>query len=483
MTRLYLKIFITFWLATALIIVATNTVIQQFDSSPKRCLHKHQQDSDFAPALVLLHQMVGSAINRNLEEVTQDMRDLPAWSTRYFYIVDEQGREVLDRELPPGTSELLPELTNDSPFGHVVAGDRKLFGRHLILNDGNPIRLVTVSALRGETSSIDMLRQLFLNNIWPLLLIAVLISGSACFLLARFFGQGISTLQAATRRIADGDLSVRVSPHLRRRDEIAALGRDFDHMTERLEKAMLEQKRLIKDVSHELRSPLARLQVALGLAQQRSDGSINAELERIKQAADYLNDVISGILALPVHDNGGWELNDTLDLRALLENLIEHYRAEAGRRQVSIQLHTTLEEALVSTHGNMLEGVFDNVLRNALHHTRTMALRNAMALVRNPTPPTRRDSRIDIYLEAAQNQDGYQVRICDAGPGVPADQLEDIFRPFYRTDQARDRESGGYGLGLAIAQRSVALHGGQISAANRPSGGLCVTVQLPPRHN
>lgn len=465
MTRLYLKVFVTFWLITALIIVATNVLVHWFDLAPDCNLNSYRYDKDYAPARRLLFQMVGSAINRNKEELIEDMKAMPRWSTQYFYIVDDGGEELLDRPLPKGVNELLPELTSIKPYGRHIEGHQKIYGRYMSLNDGQRIKVVTVSSTQDDPSEADIMRQLFISNIWPLLLVSILICGVACFFLARHFSRSVATLQKATKQIANGDLSVRVSSHFAgRRDEIAALGRDFDHMTERLEKAMLEQKRLIKDVSHELRSPLARLQVALGIAQQRSDGGVDKELDRIKKAADYLGDVISDILALPVHDAGGWELNDTLDLRALMETLMDNYRIDAERKDVTLKLVTSLDEALVSTHGNMLVGVFENILRNALHYT---------------YPST--TVRLVLERLEAQKQDDaqYCVKICDEGPGVPPESLTDIFQPFYRTDEDRNRESGGYGLGLAIAQRSVALHQGSIQASNRQGGGLCVEVCLP----
>lgn len=461
MTRLYLKIFFTFWIITAAIIVATNVLVHWFDLVPEPKLHQHRYDQNYEPARRLLFQMVGSAINRNTEELIEDMRSMPSWSTRYFYIVDDNGKDLLERPLPEGVSELLPKLTSIKPYGRHIEGTQKIFGRYLSLNDGERIKVLTVSSTEEDTSEADIIWQLFISNIWPLLSVSILICGAACFFLARHFARGVNTLQKATQQIANGDLSVRVSPQFAgRRDEIAKLGRDFDHMTERLEKAMLEQKRLIKDVSHELRSPLARLQVALGLAQQRSGGRVDKELDRIKKAADYLGDVISDILALPVHDNGGWELDDTLDLRALLETLMDNYRLEAERKGVRLRLDTDLEEALVPTHGNMLVGVFENILRNALHYTHP-------------------DTPVTLSLEQAPKDGQYSVQVCDSGPGVPEESLSDIFQPFYRTDEDRNRDSGGYGLGLAIAQRSVALHQGLIKARNRPEGGLCVRVDLP----
>lgn len=458
MTRLYLKIFFTFWLITALIIVATNLVFHWMDLGPDR---KLQVDGYDEPAKRLLFQMVGTAINRNTDEVVREMRAMPVWSTRHFYVIDKNNRDLLDRPLPPGVMVILPKLTSRHPYDKVQDRNRKLFGRYITLNDGNSVKLITISTGRDDESERDVIWDLFINNIWPLLLVSVLISGTACFVLALHFTRSINTLQQATRQIARGDLGVRVSPKFSgRRDEIASLGRDFDHMTERLQKAMQEQKRLIKDVSHELRSPLARLQVALGLAQQRSNGNVDKELERIKQAADYLNNVITDILALPVNDSGDWELDDTLDMRALLETLVENYQSEASEKGITLILNAPFEEALVPTRGNMLVGVCENILRNALHYT--------------PNP-----GKIWIDIGLADSPRAYVIQICDSGPGVAQEHLEDIFQPFYRTDEARARESGGYGLGLAIAQRSVALHKGEINATNRPEGGLCVTITLP----
>ncbi len=461
MTRLYLKIFFTFWLITAAIIVGTNIVVHWFDMTPEGNLQHDNDSGDDDPAKRLLFQMVGNAVNRNARQLVQDLRSMPTWSTRYVYVIDRENRDLLDRPLPPGVMFLAPRLTAKHPFDRVQDRNRKLFGRYITLNDGTSVKLITISSGRDEGQDRDIIWELFIDNIWPLLLVSILVSGSACFFLARHFTRSINTLQKATQQIARGDLSVRISDQFYgRKDEVAALGRDFDHMTERLQKAMQEQKRLIKDVSHELRTPLARLQIALALARQRSNGIVDQELDRIKQAADYLNDIITDILTLPVQGQDSWVLDDVLDLVSLLQILIENYQTDAQEKNIQIQFKCTLEEALVSTHGNMLVGVFENTLRNALLYTPANA---------------------EICVQINETGDGeyYRIDIIDQGPGVPDDALESIFQPFYRTDEARARESGGYGLGLAIAQRSVSLHQGRIWAENRPVGGLSLCIMLP----
>src|SRR5690606_32499770 len=148
MTRLYLKIFITFWLITALIIVATNVVVHWFDMAPDRM--QRSVDRDEEPAKRLLFQMTGAAINRNTEQVIQDMRNMPAWSTRFFYVVDRSNNDLLGRPLPPGVSVLLPKLTSRHPYAKVQDRNRKLFGRYITLNDGNSVKLITSSPGRDD---------------------------------------------------------------------------------------------------------------------------------------------------------------------------------------------------------------------------------------------------------------------------------------------------------------------------------------------
>jgi len=455
MTRLSIKIFFTFWLITAVIIVGTNIVVHSFDMSPEGNVH----NSDEEPAKRLLFQVVGNALNRNINELAQDLSSMPRWSTRFIYVIDKNDEDLLQRTLPPGVMVLVPQLTSKQPFGKIQDRNRKIFGRYITLNDGNAIRVITISSGKDEGPDRDIIWELFLDNIWPLLLVSILVSGSACFFLARYFTQSIRTLQEATQQIAQGDLSVRISHRFAgRKDEIAALGRDFDNMTEHLDQLMQEQKRLIKDVSHELRTPLARLQFAVGLAQKRSNGLVDNELTRIKQNADYLNNIITDSLNLPVQGQQKFQLDDVMDLVALVSTLIENYSVEASEKHVTIHFQCDLEEALVATHGNMLLGVFENILRNALAYTRE-------------------NTQILVELQKINNM--HLLCITDQGPGVDAHHLENIFKPFFRTDEARTRESGGYGLGLAIAHRSVVLHGGQISAINNPKGGLTIRVTLP----
>ena len=461
MTRLYLKIFLTFWLITAVIIVGTNIVVHWFDMTPEGNLQNAHLKHTEEPAKRLLFQMAGSIINRNQTEIRKDMAALPAWSAHFIFALDVNDEDLLKRPLPPGVLVLSSQLTSRHPYEKVQDRNRKLFGRYITLNDGNSIKLITISDGFDENPDRDIIWELFINNIWPLLLVSILVSGSACFFLARHFTSSIKHLQETIQKVSSGDLSARVSKHFsKRKDEIATLGRDFDQMTARLEKAMLEQKRLIKDVSHELRTPLARLQFALALAQQRSNGLVDSELERIKQAADYLGNIITEILSLPVHDQQSWQLDDTLDLYSLLASIVSDYEQMASEKSIQVSITSNCEEALVATHGNMLVGVFENILRNAIHYTP-------------------QDGKIYIDLSFLPDENFFSVAIADSGIGVPKEFLSDIFQPFFRTDSARDRESGGHGLGLAIAHRSVALHYGKIWAENCPEGGLKITVELP----
>ena len=451
MSKLYWKIFVGFWATTIVMILGTFAVVHETNDSHKSKASTKESSSHAAR---VLHYVVRGAINQNLGDLKASLQETPERAMRNLFIVDGNNTDLLQRPLPPGVEKLLKSLSPRHPYIQLRQKTTDMFGRYVILRDGSHLRFVATS----NPEEMSIFWQLFFQNFWPVFLIAILISGSVCYFMAIYVTRPLQALKRATRRIADGDLSVRISTENKGRGgDIADLSKDFDHMVERLQESMDEQKRLIKDVSHELRSPLMRLQFALGLAQQRSNGNVDAELERIRSAADYLNDIISDILSLPINENDTWDLNDTIDLKALLETLMDSYLDQAQARKIKLNLNC-LNEALVPTHGNTLVGVFENLITNALRYTH--------------------DST-SIDVEVKRDHENIVIEVCDHGSGLDEKQLHAIFKPFYRTDEARDRASGGYGLGLAIAQRSVALHKGHITATNNPGGGLCVAVSLP----
>lgn len=459
MTKVYLKLFLGFWCITVLILVGTGLVSHLLDLRPDKHLSSKQKFHQSTAAERLLKEVVREAVNYKLEDIRQGMQEMPENAIRLVFVIDENHRDLLYRPLPNGIEKILAQLDITHPEVKFQHDEASYFGRFLLLPDGTGIKIVT----RDSPDDTGLWWQLYFYNIWLPLLISISISGAACLILAKRLSRGIDILRNATRRIAAGDLSVRVSHKFnvfnkKRRDEIADLSLEFDHMVMRLDKSMQEQQRLIKDVSHELRSPLARLQFALALAQQKCMGDVEPELDKVKQAADYLNDIISDILSLPMTDTAAWELTDAIDLKTLLETLVDDYRAQASEKEVSLVLHTPINDALVATHGNSLIGVFENIIRNALHYTP-------------------KGSTVSLELDNS-SKNTFTLEVRDMGKGVPADNLDDIFKPFFRTDEARARSSGGHGLGLAIAKRTVELHDGTISARNHQNGGLCISVSL-----
>lgn len=457
LNRAYVRIFLSFWLMTIIMVTGSIVVVHWYELSPNRQIsHLHDSLYDSQTGR-LLKDVISEAVNYPMANVIAGLEHMPDWAAANIYLVDDKGQDLLQRAIPPKINQILGQINAASPtYPAAKQQPDGYIGRYLQLQDGSHLRVVSLPDAEGS----HLRWRLFFYRLWPVLLICTLISAATTYILTRHFTRDVHLIQNAARRIAKGDMRVGLKSEFGNRfDEMAILAGDIDQMAHSLRKAMLEQKRLIKDVSHELRSPLARLQIALAIAQQRSNGTIDTELERIREAADYLNDVISDILSLPMNEMGEWELNDAVELNSLLWTLISHCRCEAKHKRVNLNLRSDVEDGLVMTHGNTLIGAIENIVRNAIHYT---------------VP----DSCIDISLQE-QGPDGYIIRVRDHGPGVAESNLEDIFEPFYRTDEARARSSGGYGLGLSIAQRTVVLHGGKISAANHKGGGLELTVSLP----
>ncbi len=242
-----------------------------------------------------------------------------------------------------------------------------------------------------------------------------------------------------------------------RRDELAALATDFDQMAEQIESLVNGQRRLLGDISHELRSPLARLNVALELARQRAGEDAATALQRIEREAETLNEMIGQLLALTRLENHTEAVQRTsFDLAQLIREIVDDADYEAKNCNRLVRLESP-ELCHVLGNEQLLRRAVENVVRNAVQFTAD-------------------GTEVEVKLACG---DQAVITVRDHGPGVPAEALDKLFRPFYRVDEARDRESGGTGLGLAIAERAVRLHGGTVEAANVVTGGLAVTIILP----
>jgi two-component system sensor histidine kinase CpxA len=291
------------------------------------------------------------------------------------------------------------------------------------------------------------------------ILIAVISSGLVCYILARYLTQPVVRLRAATQKLAAGDLSARAgADRSRRRDEIGELVRDFDSMARRLQTMVQAQSRLWHDISHELRSPLARLNVALELARQRSGPEAEAALDRIDLETNRLNELIGRLLTIARLESGEDAARiGPVNLRLLIQDIAKDADFEAQGRNCHVEV-VPGPDCQITGSSSLLRSAIENVVRNALRYTR---------------------EGTSVRVEMECDFQGVLVRVLDSGPGVPDGELEKLFRPFYRIDDARGRQTGGVGLGLAIAERAVRLHGGSIRASNRPEGGLLVELRLP----
>ncbi|HEY6490202.1 MAG: ATP-binding protein [Terracidiphilus sp.] len=280
-------------------------------------------------------------------------------------------------------------------------------------------------------------------------------------MLAHYLTAPILQLQIAARQLAAGRLSTRAVLSLRwRKDEIGDLVQDFNEMAERMEELVSRQRQLIYDISHELRSPLARLNVALDLGRQRK-GSDPA-FDRMERDIDCLNEMIGRLLTLARLDAAAAPVEmSSVDMTELVAQIVHDAGFESKKRNVIVRL-TADEDCVVQGNAGLLHSAIENVVRNAVLYT---------------VP----DSAVEVVLEHSKtgDTDCINLSILDQGPGVAESDLERIFRPFYRTTEARDRASGGAGLGLAIADRVIHTHGGTIRARNTNGKGLEVRISLP----
>lgn len=300
----------------------------------------------------------------------------------------------------------------------------------------------------------------FPRDFWFRICVSFVIGGLVCYGLAWHLTSPIRRLRAATQRLATGDLSSRVDiGDTGRGDEIADLVRDFNRMAERIERLVTAQKQLVRDISHELRSPLARLSVALGLARREAVPSTISALDRIERETERLNEMIGELLTLSLLESGSEHFEKTFfDLTELVEEVTRDADFEAAGSNRSVRFQPG-EPVMVPGNREMVRRALENVVRNGVRYTE-------------------QGTAVEVRMNR-EDSEWAVLSVRDHGPGLPEEALTEIFSPFYRHAEARDRQSGGTGIGLAITERAVHLHSGEVRASNAAGGGLLVTIRLP----
>ena len=292
--------------------------------------------------------------------------------------------------------------------------------------------------------------------------VAFLVSAFICYLFTRHLTVPILRLREASRRLANGELSTRAFGWETRHDELGGLVRDFNSMGDRIEALVSSQRQLISDVSHELRSPLARLTVALDLARERLGN--DPAFDHMEKDFDRLSDMVGRLLTVARLDSSpsATEMK-VLNFSALVAEVVADADFEARTRNCTVQLSNT-GDICVRGNGDLLRSAIEDVIRNAVRYT-AAGTTVSVQLERKGSDSTGSTSVV--------------LTVRDNGPGVPESELANIFLPFYRVASARDRQSGGAGLGLAIADRIARLHGGSVGATNAKDGGLEIAFNLP----
>lgn len=452
MRSLLIRIFVSFWSIIVITIIAAAAIGFWYAERTRATIENFEVSDSLLEA--------SSALRENGREgLTEWLRLLPGAAESLVFVIDEQGNDLLGRRLPSiikisvrRMSEMgrrRPPGNHDSryirparPFTQLVGPDTHVYTVFVL-----PPRNITTRWLVDKGRS-------------GLVLLALLVSAMVSYFLARTISRPVRRFRESANAIAGGNLDTRVAEHVgKRRDEIGLLAQDFDHMTDELQRASTRQTELTRNVSHELRSPLARLRVALELA-RRKTGDL-AELDRIDRETERLDELIGQILEFSRLEADSHERRSNIALGELLHSVVEDVRYEYGYQggKASIELEVAAE-CTIDGYPNALRSCVENVVRNAVQHSRG-------------------DGDHDVRVRLSVEESQAVVTVEDQGGGVPDHDLDRIFEPFYRSTKRQaevSRPSGG--LGLAIASRAAILNGGTIAASNT-ANGLSVEVRLP----
>lgn len=447
MRSLLIRIFLSFWLIIA-ITIGIAAVAGFYYSERSRVAFENFEHGD-----TILEASV--ALDKNGRDgLVQWLKNLPGTRNITIYVLDEKRRDILGRRIPGYIARMVSRHRHHLPPPGMRPHDPRNLRRarplsQLVSADGQVYTLIV-----SPTPHPPYWGHVPVSSL--LFVVALIVSGIVSYLLARAIANPIRKLRDATVSLADGKLDVRVGTSVgKRRDELGMLARDFDSMADKLARAAAQQTELSQNISHELRSPLARMRVALELAKRKA-GDLS-EFDRINAEAERLDKLIGQILHYTRLDSNPQKEPVQINVGDLITEVVDNVNYECksdGIDGVSVEASF---DASPTMHGypDALISAIENILRNAVRHS----------------PP---NGAVNIRL--SQEGATAKIEILDQGKGVDDADLPRLFEPFYRTKEAPDT---GTGLGLAIAARAIHLNGGEVSAYNITDGGLRVLIKLP----
>jgi two-component system sensor histidine kinase CpxA len=443
--RLFWKIFLPFWVAQAVLLGALYMRIHYRISSehPWWIQPERREMPALANYAAQIYEQRGPVALSPL----LDSLSLPGRSS--FWFVDAAGHDLSGRQIPP-------RLLGDALRAEQNAGLHRSYETNVLA-----ARATTAQGqyiLVAELVPPPLRERVPGDILWTLKL-GTLFSAIVCLLIAHYLSKPIEQLRDATHELARGNLDIRAGANLgHRRDEIADLVRDFDSMAGELRTQIQSERNLLSGVSHELRSPIARIRLALALARHTDPAERAEMLDRIELDTIQLDSMLERILTVARLESGQHKPKfEELSLNEVIEDVLHDAKFEAAATNATIDYHTAATVQVTGDPG-MLRSAIENVVRNAIFYSGE-------------------NGKIDVGLSTANGLATVTVR--DNGPGVPESALPLLFKPFYRVDDSRGMSTGGMGLGLAIVRNAVAAHGGNVVARNVIPHGLEVELQLP----
>lgn len=475
---LFWRIFLWFWLAMALMVVAT------FFSwmLSRDGINFHKADRNIVAvmdklAYVLESDMPKPRKKRVVKKLLNSFAP-PMFRDRHpsdnpfkpYYLIDEQLKDRNNELAPEAAIALIKHKHHKkkgySPVKIAIQGDLIFIGPKPVLIDGKTYQLFIaqhIGRFKGR-----MLLHILHSVSWWQFVVYFLLSGILCFGLAWSLTRPIKVLQSASRKIANGEPTSAKQKMGQRRDEFYHLADDFDKMSSKILNTINSQKQLLSDVSHELRSPLTRIQITLGLLDKELGNGEGKHIERIERECQRMDEMIGQLLNIAALERGQvYEEEQAIQLNQLIDDILKDASFEATEKQIAFEINKAVD-------GESLEDETNSMALTGYYHLLYSAIEN---IVRNAIRYSPAKGTINISLTQQGNE--AVIAIADQGEGVDQMDLDNIFKPFFRTDQARAREQGGAGLGLAISCRAIKAHGGRISAEINHPHGLLVVIQLP----